>query len=328
MQKKQQLQQERERNKEKYRILCSKQETIPIFLTSWWMDSATNCSWDVILMEENNEIIAALPYYIIRKLGFKIVVPPHLSPINGPWIRKKEGISLSHYYLYEIEVMEYFAKELDKLKLDYYCHKFDHSLISWLGFYWNNYKETTFYKYRIEDTSNLDIVYKNISPRKRRMISKAEKILSIEKDIDNKSFYDVLKLSFQRQNKNIPYSFSFFDSIEKASKEKNRSQKLVAKDGKGNIYAVMFLVFDIDTTYILATGADPKHRDSGAMDFIHWYAIKDAHNHNRKVDLTGSMMKNVENYLRWFGGKLTPYLVIEKSYSKIYSLIRHIRLNH
>lgn len=295
-------------------------------MQDWWLDAVCDDEWDVLLKEENNRIEAALPYYIHRKYFFKSIIPPHLSPVNGLWISYEKGMHQTSRYTHEIEVMNYFANEIDKLNVDYYSQKYHHSITNWLGFYWNGFKQTTYYTYRINNLSNIEEVYQNIASKKRRAIRNASENIIVDSNITNEKFYEVLSMSFKRQEKEIPYPYSLFESIEKACKQRERGEKLVAKDKNGNIHAVMYLVFDDDVCYTLASGADPKYRDSGAMALLNWEAMKLAHSMGKKeFDFTGSMMPNIEKFFRFYGATQTPYFVIEKNYSKLYSLLRGLK---
>jgi len=313
-------------NKEKYRQLCKSNTEINIFMQDWWLDALCGDSWDVLLKEQDNKIIASLPYFIQKKYCFKTILPAHLTPINALWITYEQGMNLTTRYTFEIEVMDYFAKELDKLHLSYYCQKFYHKITNWLGFYWNGFTQTTYYTYRIEDISDLELVNKNINSRKRKLIRNAMESIIVDEDITNEDFYKLLSMSFERQHKTLPYSFEIFDRMEKACSERNVSKKLVAKDQEGNKCAVMYLVFSNDVCYTLASGADPKYRDSGAMALLNWKSIEIASQMEMKeIDFTGSMMQNVEKFLRFYGAKQTSYFLIEKHYSKLYSLLKKIR---
>ncbi len=79
-------------------------------MRDWWMDAVCNEDWDVIIYEENNRIISALPYFLNKKYGFRSIIPPHLSPISGIWILYPENINLITKYSYEEKLNEYFAR--------------------------------------------------------------------------------------------------------------------------------------------------------------------------------------------------------------------------
>lgn len=313
-------------NKELYRSFSKEDNTLPIFLRDWWLDAVCGEDWDVLINKDKGRILGVMPYYIYKKYSFKSILPPHLSPINGLWISYPEGMRKTSRYTYEIKIMDYFAKEIDKLKVDYFSQKLHQSIDNWLGFYWLGFKQTTYYKYIIEDITNIDKVYQNIDAKKRRQIRKASDNIVIDNNISNKDFYNILSMSFERQGKSLPYSYSLFDTIEQACTKREASTKLVAKDNKGNIHAVMYLVYDQDVCYTLASGGDKKYRDSGAMAFLNWEAMRVAHSKGKKeFDFTGSMMPNIEKFFRFYGATLTPYYTIEKTYSKLYTLLKRIK---
>jgi len=313
-------------NKELYRNYCKDNINLPIFLRDWWLDAVCGEDWDVLIKEEKSRILAVMPYYIHKKYSFKSILPPHLSPINGLWINYAEGMHQTTRYTLEIDVMSYFAKEIDNLRVDYFSQKIHHSISNWLGFFWNGFKQTTHYTYRINDLSNIDEVYQNIASKKRRLIKKAYENIIIDNNISNKDFYNILSMSFARQAKDIPYPYSLFERIEEECSKRESSTKLVAKDNEGNIHAVMYLVYDQDVCYTLASGGDPKYRDSGAMALLNWEAMRVAHSKGKKeFDFTGSIIPNIEKFFRFYGATLTPYYIIEKTYSKIYTLLKILK---
>ena len=69
-------------DKEKYRLLCETTNNIPIFSQAWWLDAVCGeTNWDVILIEERNQIVAAMPFY--RPLKHVISMPSYTQTM-GP----------------------------------------------------------------------------------------------------------------------------------------------------------------------------------------------------------------------------------------------------
>ncbi len=46
---------------EKYRLFSEHEKTIPLFSKGWWMDAVCPDEWNVILLEENQQINAHYP---------------------------------------------------------------------------------------------------------------------------------------------------------------------------------------------------------------------------------------------------------------------------
>src|SRR5690242_17670940 len=73
---------------QKYRELCEKESSIPIFQKAWWLDATCGeQGWEAVILEKNGEIVAALPYKISRKIGFVWMNMPSLTSGWGPWIK-------------------------------------------------------------------------------------------------------------------------------------------------------------------------------------------------------------------------------------------------
>lgn len=309
--------------KEKYHLLCEKEPSIPIFMRDWWYDSVCKNSWDVILVEENNKIIAALPYYLHKKYCFKTIIPPHLTPIAGTWLSYQDVVNKASEYTFEAKVNNIFIEELKKLKIDWFYQHFHHSITNWITFYWAGFKQTTRYTYRILNLQDINQVYDNFHPKTKKAIRLAEKELTIDEDISLEEFYKVNSLTFSRQAVEVPYSKDLFITLASKCKEKNKCKLYAARDSKGNIHAVLMIVYDEKACYSLVSGADPKHRSSGATTLLNWHAIKYASSMGyNEFDFTGSMIEPIEKFMRHFGAVQTPYFAIEKRYSKLYSMIR------
>jgi hypothetical protein len=55
-------------NKEKYRLLCKNEKSIPIFSQDTWLDYTCGNDWDVCIITENNKIVASMPYFFKKNL--------------------------------------------------------------------------------------------------------------------------------------------------------------------------------------------------------------------------------------------------------------------
>jgi len=307
------------KNKEKYRTICKKEKTIPIFSKDWWLDAVCGKdNWDVILINKNNSIIAALPYYTKRKYGFKLITSPKLTPTIGVWIKYPENQSYTKKLSYEKRI---FTELVEKLpKFDYFSQNLHNSITNWLPFYWKGFKQTTGYTYVINEISDLKNVKYNMTSNLRNKINKAAKTIKITECDDLKSFYKINKMTYERQKLFIPYSFEFLEVLTKACVNHNCSKILMAKDMKGNIHAVIYIVWDDISAYRLISGFDPKYGDSGAASLIGWEAIKCAAMYTNSFDFEGSMLEGVEKRNRSFGAMQKPYLKITKINSKLLKL--------
>ncbi len=313
-------------NKKRYIEFCNQEEDMPVFLKPWWLNSVCGDNWDVLLYEENQKVMASMVYSITKKLCFKLVISPHLTPIDAFWISYPPNLKRQRAYSYEHRAMEYFANEIDRLKIDYLNIKLDNRIENCLGLYWGGFTQKTNYKYIINNINDLEQVYTNISKKVKRIIRIAEEELVVSNDISEEEFCRINELTFKRQGKMPPYSRDFLSKLIKDAKANDSGEVFVAKDKENNPCAVLFVAYDKKKCYSIALGMSYDETSFGGASLLLWEAIKFASQKGLdSFDFCGSMIKSIEAFIRYFGGELTPYFQIEKNYSTIYSLQRYLR---
>jgi lipid II:glycine glycyltransferase (peptidoglycan interpeptide bridge formation enzyme) len=306
-------------NKQKYEIFC-KTESVPIFLQYWWLNTVCgNDNWDVAIVEKNNKIIASMPYFKTKKMMFNMIFMPKLTQFMGPFLIYPKGQKYERKLSYEKEILTILIEQLPNY--DFFYQNFHYSITNWLPFYWKGFKQTTRYTYIIEDTSNLELIFSNFRSNIKTDIKKAQKKVKIEKSLDIGSFYEINKMTFERQNMKIPYTFDFLESIHKECLSHNCSKLYLAKDKDNIIHAAIYVIWDKTTMYYLLSGGNPKYRNSGATSLLIWEAIKDASKMGLKFDFEGSMIEPIERFFRAFGAKQVPYFQITKAKNKILHIL-------
>jgi hypothetical protein len=227
----------------------------------------------------------------------------------------------------EKEVMSYFIDNLPKF--DYFAQNINHKIKNWLPFYWKGFKQTTRYTYIIENTSDINNVWDNLTSDTRKKIKKAEKNLKIVETDNINKYFSMVKMSFERQNLATPYSIDFFNKLDQACSLHKSRKIYLAMDEQDRIHVAIYIVWDKKSIYLLSSGGDPKLRNSGAKNLLVWHALKFASDKKLSFDFEGSMMENIEIYNRSFGAVQKPFFTITKTNSKILkikNLIKEIRL--
>lgn len=308
--------------KEKYKKLCAENANIPFFLRyDWYNTLFTENEWGVVLEENNDEILGFIPFYIVKKLKFSLIVPPPLTPYQGVWLNYPNNQKYTNRLSFEKEVMTSLINKLPKS--DGFTQKFHPFITNWLPFYWKGFSQTTKYTYVIEDLSVLDNVFNEFRENIRREIRKAEKSLSIE-NIDNANELFSLKHSIYSERKETyPFSKEFLNKAVNFCIQNNCGEVLMAKDGNGEIHSILFYVWDNEAAYYLHGATNPLYKTSGSMSLLLWEAIKRSKNKTKSFNFEGSMIESIERYFRAFGGKQTPYFEITKRTSKVLKLLNY-----
>jgi hypothetical protein len=123
--------------KDEYRNMCSIENSIPIFSRDWWMDAVCGPdNWDVIIVKKDNQVIAAMPYYLNKEKKSIRITQPLLTQTNGIWIKYPPGQKYFKMLSYQKDIMGEIIDRLESLKVDSFSQNFHYSVSNWLPFYW------------------------------------------------------------------------------------------------------------------------------------------------------------------------------------------------
>ena len=306
-------------NKDKYSLFCNRKDVyVPVFSQSWWLDAACGEeNWDVYVVEKGGSYIAAMPYYVENREGYKIITKAKNTQNNGIIISYPENQKYQAKLTYEEKIINEIIDFIKNLGIDKYEQQYHYSFDNWLPFFWNYYKQVVRYTYVIDDTSDMDIVVGNYTAKIRNELKKAQRCVHLrEEELSIEQFYEVNKMSFERQGRQIPYSEEFVDRIYKAGKENNSVKILAAEDEQGNVHSVAFLVWDKESVYYLLNGTNPKYKMSQANCFLIHESIKLASALGKKFDFEGSVIMPIEKAFREYGGIRKPYFRIYKIFNE------------
>jgi len=309
-------------NIEKYRKFSKEEKDIPLYSKSWWLDAVCNeGTWNVVLVEIENKIVASMPYYIKKKAFFSLITQPKLTQTMGPYIKYPKNQTHHKRLEYEKKIM---TQLLDQLpKVDMFNQSFHHTITNWLPFYWKGYRQSTGYTYVIEDLSNIEEIFKNFSSSTRKDIRKAQKNgIEIIDSEDIEVFYDIIKLSFKQKNLETRESFNFIKNLYLKAKENSAViMKFAVKEN--TIYSVSLCFYDDKTLYVIMRGINRDIKLFGSQQLLDFETMKFASKRSLSFDFEGSMVEGVEYRNRSFGAKQIPYFNITKVDSKILKFLHY-----
>ena len=311
-------------NKQKYREFCKTEKDIPIFSKDWWLDSVCGKDdWDVSLIEKDSKIFASMPFYKTKRNIFNVITMPKLTQNLGIYIKYPEKQKYEKKLSYEKDIM---SKLIDQLpQYDMFNQNFHYSTTNWLPFYWKGFKQKTAYTYVIQNLSDIDLIWSNFNNKTRTDIRKAEKKVKVETSDDIELFYKINKMTFERQNIEIPYTLDFIKKIDTACNKNSCRKIFFAIDEQKQIHAAIYIIWDDNSAYYIMGGSNPELRNSGATHLLIWEAIKFSSTIVDKFDFEGSMMEQVEKFVRSFGAIQKPYFNISKTNSKFLKIKQLIK---
>lgn len=286
----------------------------PVFLQPWWLEAVAPGRWDYAVVKRGDDIAAAMPYTYKKWLGWTFIELSGKTPFLGPWLRP----STAKYAKRLAEQKDLIGELIDRLpRLGSFQQAFHPEIANWLPFYWKGFQQTTRYTYRIEDTSDLDAVWKDTTESVRTDIKKARKILTLEACHDFESVMDLHKKTWQRQGRAFAHSDAEMLALHEACMRHKCCQTFIARDSDGHPHAAAYFIWDKSFVYYYTSGADPALRNSGAGALLVWQGIELASKMGLSFDFEGSMHEPIERFFRSFGGRQVPYFVLSKAPSSL-----------
>ena len=308
--------------KARYRDFCRTAPDVPVFAQPWYLDACTEGgAWNVVLAEEKGRVVAALPFFYKQKGPFRYVTMPPFVKWLGPYLLPDFRGRLPQ----EHELMQVLIAQLPPVAA--FKQNFYPTITNWLPFYWQQFRQTTFYTYRLHPLLDLARVEAGLGTGIRRDIRRARQQMRVVHDLPLEEFYRVNLLSFRRQELPAPYSMAQFQRLDAALAATSARQFFFAVDEQNRVHSVAYLIWDATTAYFLLAGDDPALRASGAGVLLAWECIRYA----SQVlgldcfDFEGSMLPGVERIRVRFGAVQTPYFYVWKHNSRLFELLEKLK---
>jgi len=273
--------------------------------------------WDVILEKDpKGQLIGVLVYHIRRHRGFTIILMPTMTAYNGIYIFYPHGTKEHSKVSYQNKLTELLISRLPKCSM--YFQQFHPSYQNWLTLYWKGYKQTTRYTYVMDKTIGEPTLRKNLKGNLRRSFKYVEEACVIE-DIGFEDFWPNLEKSFLQRNREVPYNYQLLKNVFKAFEGTDQFIVKACRHKETNeLISGVVLASDKITTYYISSFYLPNAKPSGSLGYVFWNSIFASD--TTICDFEGSMFKEVEFFLRSFGGQLTPHYKIWKIHNPLLKL--------
>jgi len=306
-------------SKERYREICKRESSIPVFSLPWWLDTVCGDDrWDVLLSLSGDEVAASMPYYL--PTGGIISMPPFTQTM-GVWFNPafREKLQSSEIYRRQTICNE-FIGQLPRFR--YFHQQFHYEFTDWLPFYWSGFRQTTRYTFVLPDISNPEVLRSQLGRGILSDLRKAEKEFGIEirEKISIPDFIDVFASVFRRKGERFN-SADVLQRLVETALQRGDGSLWGAYDRENRLHAAVFVVTAGDCAWYVAGGSDPVLRKSGAHPFLLWNVICSLSGKVRKFDFEGSMIRGVADSFRRFGTEQKAYFSIEKGRMKVWDKV-------
>ena len=275
-------------------------------------------NWDVWLYEKDNNLLAAMPYYLEKRGKYNYITKAPLTQTNGINFGD-ENLKRSRptRYAFEERVVNAAVEYINSLDVDVYEQQYSHTFDNWLPFFWHRYTAIPRYTYIIDsDELNEDEIWNNVSSIYRNKIRKGKKNSHITENKDPESFYTEHEKIFARQGLPCPFSHELWMRLYNACLEHDCCKMLYMTNDSNEVMSIIFLVWDEKCVYQLLGGNLPGYSQYASYDALIYEAICMAHEMGKKYDFEGSVIKRISKSMREFGGTPMPYFRIRKIFNE------------
>ena len=287
-------------NKAQYRKFCAANAVFPVFANPLWLDAVAE-EWNVALhTDEQNQIIAALPYCLKGHLLTRRIYLPDVSFYQSVLffraVSKKE----------KQKIGEALFRQLPLTVKSYFKFLPEHAAIE-LGKI--NYQKEDYSTYIIQPENEL-----LLSNNHKRNVQKGIKYnFQVKESKNPEASFAVLTSTFTRQNIKPKITIDEFIQLNAVCKKHKLGKILDCYDTDKHLIASAFIAEDIQTAYYLFGGYDIRFKNSGAMTFLLHYTIQYTLQRGLQFNFCGSSKKSIAAYFEGFGAHKIPITIWKKT---------------
>lgn len=317
-------------NKEQYEAFCRRQPDMPVMMQPWWLEAVcAGKEWDVILVrrsevsgqQSDDEIVAAMPYLLRKRLWYKFIIMPQMTMYGGIWLSQELQGSPDM----QERLAQLIAGKLRAMRIAYYYQKFTigNPMPHWLAK--QNMKIEERVTYRIDNLTNIETPQDAFSKNKKRQIEHAES-LSIDYGMSSEEFYRFHSECMAERGKKLTYTREFLLVLERKTHRAEQSAIIRISerqaDNSMKTVAAAYVVWDKRYMYYLIPAYLPSAAGTGASARLADEAIRLAKEKGLQFDFEGGNdNEGIANHYRQFGSKSVSYQAVSKLYRPSFAIL-------
>jgi len=309
-------------NKELYIKTSKEKKGVPLFMQPWWLDVVCT-DWEVAIAKKGEHITGAWAYPVEKKVGVTLLRNPMLTPYLGPHVFYPNGVKESNMDSFEHETVAELMQQLPDAQVWQLALQPGMKQVGLFKKY--KLKPQAHQTFLLELKEEEETLLANMKDSARRNIRMAEKEIEVSSSVEYlKDLYKFQRNTLIKKGQSLPYSFKYVQKIMDACIANNAATLWVAKSA-GKIQAIVWQVWDDNSSYYFMGGQNHEANSYKAMTLLLWHTIKEAKKRGHTIfDLEGSMDEGVERFFRNFGGDRALYIVLHKNDSLLWKVKKMI----
>ena len=306
--------------KEKYIALCNSGDYyVPLFLQPWWMDAVCEGKqWDVLLAEDGDTVVAAMPFLHGKKLGMEYVLNPQLTPWAGPWMHPSLG-EKDRY-----AAVDRLAAELRKRNpvLCKLCLMPGVDL--WDFFLIRGFDGVTRHTYCFPSLADPEALYRASSRLRRRYDKSVEELCEVDTGLTVDEFVPFHIDYYRRRGMRDLIPEPLMRRVVTTACDRGQGLLRGLRERKSRrLHAAWFVAYDERCSWsLLLARCANDHR--GSMSYLVWQVLRELSGRTQSFDFEGGMDPELAFFYSSFGTVETPYKCVYRSRIPFGKLLLHI----
>jgi Acetyltransferase (GNAT) domain len=263
-------------------------------------------SWQVIMVKDGTEIVAAFPFAMRAKYGLKYALQPYFSQYMGILFAQKSDNTYKNLEFQKKAIQlihEAIPKEISLLKYNF-APEFTYDL----PLLWQGWKQETLHTYWADVSNGYPAFMAACASHVRREAKKAQQSgIEVRVEVNPELVLDILK----RAKPESIQSFSKhdFDALCQNVRHYAPLQKsccFIAYEAEKPIAGIIYFFHGKKMIYYQGSTL-PEYKNSGAMTLIITESVRLFGEKYSILDFDGSMIEPIERFLRGFGAYPVRY---------------------
>jgi len=296
-----------------------------MFTRSEWLSVTGSEMQRYGLYTNEGQLVGGIAIYEQTRCGLKIIRRAPYTQHCGPFFRPNATRSTSIVEEQD-RVLRSLCSFLESVRPVFCSLPLDPRFRSALPFFWAGYKVIPKISYQLQLEDDIDKLWEDVASKCRNNIRKAQKDgIEIVGYPPIEQVVQLVSKTFQRNKKRLPHR-SVEVLTQQFSSEQNSFWFVAYFNKKPS--SCCFFAHDETTAYNLLSGYDHENAHHGAGPAAMWEAIKHAKGRGLQIfDFEGSMLPDVEPYIRQFGGQRSTYLTVNKAWLPLEMAIKPLKRN-
>jgi hypothetical protein len=281
-----------------------------IFCDPAWLSIQLKTSATYIIKDDSNWL-GCFTMNHEKKWGIHLFRNPYFTPhISWSWQHSSnKTTSQNNTWKSAMLLMIGLLKQQPIAKIQI---AFPPDIIDLQSFVWKGYNVSPRYTYHIDLRQSMENILSNLSSSHRNHFNKAKKD-GIKWELSHSPQKMMELVTYTMKRKNQKFHKSYLHSILHDFCNSDNSFMCIAYSG-GEAIAGATVIFNLKRAYLLFSGYNEEKKHGGAGIGCVLTLIESCKKTQIPIfDFEGSMLEEVEQYFRGFGGEIKPYLSIKNN---------------